>query len=724
MLNLCSNGVRGSALMLHPRTLVRPHSASIDYVLFEGYLVNNPAPSRRAASTPTLTKVPVCRSSEKKNNPNSTIDFLKKIGLDDSQVGKIVNYRPRLLRCKVEKTLIPKIRVLQDFGICGSELISVIVSCPFLLLNVSRNRLLAKLDFLKSTLGSVENARNAIIKRARWLLFTSLTKTMQPNFELLKSYGISDERLQKFFLGNLRYLCCNPTWFQERLDSVEQVLGIPRGSDTFVLRFLVTVSLRKKTLQLKFEMFKRYGWSESDVRVMAKRRPECLLIKEAKLKTRVDFFINKHGYEIGYLVTYPALLCFSMEDRILPRHAFLQVLQEKELLRRNPSIYTYMRLTESRFLDAYVLPFKDKLPELYEAYAGKKGYLVNNPAFSRGAASTPTLTKVPVLRVRRSSEKKNNPNSTIDFLKDIGLDDSKVEKIVKSNPLLLRSEVKKTLIPKIRDLEDLGICGSELISLIANNPYLLTSFSRNRLLAKLDFLKSFLGSVENARNAIVKKAYWLLSASLTKVLQPNLKLLKSYGISDERLQKFLVKNPRCLSVNPKHVQESLVRVEQELGIPRESGLFLYGFKVTVSLSKRDLELKFEMFKRYGWSESDVVALAKRMPQVLLTSEAKLKTGVDFFMNKLGYEIGYLVARPWLLTYSMENRILPRYAVWQVLQEKELRNPSISSVITITESQFLNTYVLPFKDNFPELYEAYVGGKKSVDSSVQKENGKQ
>ncbi|GAB2303108.1 hypothetical protein Dimus_037103, partial [Dionaea muscipula] len=239
-------------------------------------------------------------------------------------------------------------------------------------------------------------------------------------------------------------------------------------------------------------------------------------------------------------------------------------------------------------------------------------------------------------------EKKNSRNSTIDFLKQFGLDDSQVEKIAKSHPNLLRSKVEKTLIPKIRVLEDFGICGSELISVIASNPSLL-NFSTKYLLAKLDFLKSILGSVENVRNVIIKETNRLSSASLTKVLQPNFELLKSYGISDERLQKFLVHNPWCLCHNPKRVQESLVGVEQVLGIPRKSGMFLYGFMVMVSLSKRDLELKFELFKRYGWSESDVLVMAKRFPQCLLTSEAKLKTTMDFFVNKLGYEIGYLAA---------------------------------------------------------------------------------
>ncbi|GAB2289546.1 hypothetical protein Dimus_023856 [Dionaea muscipula] len=307
-----------------------------------------------------------------------------------------------------------------------------------------------------------------------------------------------------------------------------------------------------------------------------------------------------------------------------------------------------------------------------------------------------------------SSKNKNNPNSTIDFLKGIGLDDSQLEKIVDSYPNLLRSNVEKTLIPKIRVLQDFGICGSELISVIASNPSLLNASTKN-LLARLDFLKSILGSVENAHNAVMKKAIWFLSNSLSKVLQPNFELLKSYGISDEKLQKFLVKYLWYLSLNPKRVQESLVRVEQELGIPPESGMFLYGFKVMVSLSKRDSELKFELFKRYGWSESDVLVMAKRLPQCLLISEARLKTRMDFFVSKLGYEIGFLAARPSLLMYSMEGRILPRYAVMQVLQERNLlrRNPSILSVMVASESRFLDAYVLPFKDELPELYEAYM-----------------
>ncbi|GAB2289421.1 hypothetical protein Dimus_023730 [Dionaea muscipula] len=381
MLNLCSNGVRGNTLLLRPRTLVLPHSASTASVasdLSKGYLVNvNPAPSRGAALTPTtLTKVPpVCRSSlEKKNNPNSTIDFLKGIGLDDSQVEEMVKSHPRLLRCKVEKTLIPKIRVLEDLGICGSELISVIASNPFLLTASSRDSLLAKLDFLKSILGSVENALNAV-RKAKWLLSANLTEQLQPNFELLKSYGISDERLQKLLLRYPKYVCSNnPKSVQENLVRVEQVLGIPRESGMFFHGYMVMVSLSERSLELKFEMFKRYGWSESDVLVMAKRSPKCLIISEAKLKTGVDFFVNKLGFEIGYLAARPTLLTYSMEERILPRYAVLQVLQEKKLLKRNPSIYTVLNLCESRFLDAYVLPFEDNLPELYEAYAygGKK----------------------------------------------------------------------------------------------------------------------------------------------------------------------------------------------------------------------------------------------------------------------------------------------------------------------------------------------------------------
>ncbi|GAB2289476.1 hypothetical protein Dimus_023786, partial [Dionaea muscipula] len=375
MLNLCSNGVRGSTLLLRPRAVVRPHSASTASIaseLSQGYSVNNPALSRGAASTPTtLTKVPLRKSAEKKNNPNSTIDFLKEIGLDDSQVEKMVNSHPRLLRSNVEKTLIPKIRVLEDFGFCGSELISVIASNPLILTDVSRDSLLGKLHLLKSILGSVENVLTAV-KKGKWLLYASLTSRLQPNLELLKSYGISDERLQKLVVKSPKYFSSDPKHVQESLVRVEQVLGIPRESGMFLQGYKAMFSLRKTDLELKFELFKRYGWSESDVLVMAKRLPYCLLISEAKLKSGMDFFVNKLGCKIAHLAARPSLLKYSMEERILPRYAVLQVLQEKKLMKKIPSISTAMTLSESRFLDAYVRPFKDDSPELYEAYAGKK----------------------------------------------------------------------------------------------------------------------------------------------------------------------------------------------------------------------------------------------------------------------------------------------------------------------------------------------------------------
>ncbi|KAG5612530.1 hypothetical protein H5410_023811 [Solanum commersonii] len=42
----------------------------------------------------------------------------------------------------------------------------------------------------------------------------------------------------------------------------------------------------------------------------------------------------------------------------------LKILDEKKLKKRELMLYTVVRLTESKFMEYFVLPYKDKIPDL------------------------------------------------------------------------------------------------------------------------------------------------------------------------------------------------------------------------------------------------------------------------------------------------------------------------------------------------------------------------
>lgn len=116
---------------------------------------------------------------------------------------------------------------------------------------------------------------------------------------------------------------------------------------------------KEKTVVDKFEIFRSFGWTQSDIMGLIRQNPLCLTSSEAKIKGRLEFLMNQLGYKPADLASKPALFTYSIEKRLLPRHRVLQVLKEKGLLKNNYSLYSAASLTKSRFLKRFVLPFEE-----------------------------------------------------------------------------------------------------------------------------------------------------------------------------------------------------------------------------------------------------------------------------------------------------------------------------------------------------------------------------
>jgi mTERF domain-containing protein, mitochondrial len=114
---------------------------------------------------------------------------------------------------------------------------------------------------------------------------------------------------------------------------------------------------------------KELGCSEAELGIMVHTLPNVLTFKEVRVSRLVNYLKTVVGLETEYIVHRPALLCYSMKARLMPRRYVLKVLQAKGLVKKDIDFYNVVCLTEKRFVKRYLDRFKEDVPGLAGAYA-------------------------------------------------------------------------------------------------------------------------------------------------------------------------------------------------------------------------------------------------------------------------------------------------------------------------------------------------------------------
>ncbi|XP_008801029.2 transcription termination factor MTERF2, chloroplastic-like [Phoenix dactylifera] len=295
------------------------------------------------------------------------------------------------------------------------------------------------------------------------------------------------------------------------------------------------------------------------------------------------------------------------------------------------------------------------------------------------------------------------PTSVIQFLQQLGLSDSHIRISISKCPRLLCANVEKTLRPKIRSLREMGFSEAELGQLISANPNVLRV--RNPR-PKIEFWRDFFSSNEELFKAIGRDAY-LLSSSLSKRIIPNISLLRECCIPDHRIAKMML-STRFVARKPSLIQAAVKRAD-ELGVPRSSGSFPHLLQTVFNISQSTVDAKLKLFKSLGWSEAEFLSAMPKNPVLLRLSEKNVRDKMDFFMKEVGCELGYIVRRPVLLSYSLERRLIPRHLVLRTLKHEGLPGGTrdLLTAILFSEKSFIEKFVLPYRENVPGLHEAYV-----------------
>ncbi|KAL5555885.1 hypothetical protein UlMin_038121 [Ulmus minor] len=294
------------------------------------------------------------------------------------------------------------------------------------------------------------------------------------------------------------------------------------------------------------------------------------------------------------------------------------------------------------------------------------------------------------------------------FFLEIGFSETQIQSAVRVSPQILFSDVTKILRPKIEFFQQLGIVDSHLGKLISHNSTLLTSSLQKKLVPCVEILKKILGNDKNNKDLIrvLGKFNGFMWANPQKLLE-NSSFLASCGIVAPQLSALLKRQPVIFLMEESKLRDLVSRVS-EMGLPVDTPAFVHGLETVSSLSTDTIKKKLDLLRSLGFSEHECLQMFRRQPVLLRTSEKKLKTGIDFFLNTAKFRKSMLIYAPWCLMLSIENRVVPRFKVFEVLKLKKLfkKEPSFYSMVVCSEDEFLAKYILKFGDDVEELMAAY------------------
>ncbi|CAL9771445.1 unnamed protein product [Musa acuminata subsp. burmannicoides] len=323
-------------------------------------------------------------------------------------------------------------------------------------------------------------------------------------------------------------------------------------------------------------------------------------------------------------------------------------------------------------------------------------YLVNSCGFSPSEAAK--FSK-PLAHLR-STEK---PDAVLNFMRSQGFDGAGIRKLISLKPNYLCVNVEKRLAPKFQFLRDLGLSESDIVDAILKNHGILLFNVQRSVVPKLEMWESLLGSRELVLNHL-KKTGWFFSSSVEKTLHPNLKFLRDEcGIPEERVSVVLRSHPQLISRKPESLRALVARAD-ELGMPRQSRMFVRTLDALLMVSKERFEAKVELMRSFGWSESEFSSVVRKVPTFLCISLDMMRRKMEFFINVVGYTPSFIASQPSILLYSLQKRVIPRFRVTEMLKLKGLWTGKykFTSILVFTDTKFMEKFVLPHKENVPEL----------------------
>ncbi|KAG2302678.1 hypothetical protein Bca4012_061010 [Brassica carinata] len=370
-------------------------------------------------------------SFNNKGNPDSVLNLFRAHGFSDSQISAIITNYPLLLTLDADKSLAPKLQTLQSRVSSTSELTETISKVPKIL---SKDRSLSVYyDFVKEIMeadnsskfeprrGKQENKlKNVLALRdlgvPQRLLFPLLIsdlphvcgkKTFQESLNKVLEMGF-DPTTPKFLEALRVVKGLNKEAMEEKVNVYKRLGFAVDDIWTMFKKFPTFLTLSEKKITLNFETMRKCGLLEDEVRLVVKKFPQCIGVSEKNIlnsvetfiglgfsredvammvkrlppcigysvetvKKKTEFVVKEMNWPLKAVASYPQVLGYSMEKRMVPRCNVIKALMSKGLIRSElPPLSTVLVCTDQDFLKRYVRKHDDEelVAELMGIFTG------------------------------------------------------------------------------------------------------------------------------------------------------------------------------------------------------------------------------------------------------------------------------------------------------------------------------------------------------------------
>ncbi|KAK5805233.1 hypothetical protein PVK06_032886 [Gossypium arboreum] len=292
-------------------------------------------------------------------------------------------------------------------------------------------------------------------------------------------------------------------------------------------------------------------------------------------------------------------------------------------------------------------------------------------------------------------ETPEKPNAVIAFFNRHGFTKPQLARLVMRRPMVLTTDVEKTLLPKLEFFLSKGISNPDLAQILSSNPTILSSSLENQLIPSFDLLSNVLESNKKIISAL-KRHPRLLNYNPNDVLLVNINILVDNGVNECHIASTVCSKPSTLTVSPIKFK-SVVQEAKEMGFDPCKGMFMVAIYALGSMAKPTLKRKFEAFKKFTWSNEEISEAFRRYPSFIRLSVDNLMVTMDFLVNKMGCSPSFIAKRPRLLLMSMEKKIVPRFLFgWDLLSKGVIKNINLHALLETSEHLFIEKFVNCYK----------------------------
>ncbi|KAG9458479.1 hypothetical protein H6P81_002987 [Aristolochia fimbriata] len=321
-------------------------------------------------------------------------------------------------------------------------------------------------------------------------------------------------------------------------------------------------------------------------------------------------------------------------------------------------------------------------------------YLVKSCGLSRDAAHSVAQK----LNLKHS----RNPNLVLALFRDEGLTETQIKRMIGKCPALLVADPSTSLKPKFEFLRRLGVSGSCLAKMVSKDPNILRRSVASHMVSSIAFLRTVLQTDEEIVLAL-KRSTRILVYRPDKIMPKNIEILTSHSVPMKNITKLIKLQPGVLMGVPTRLNTIVLKLK-DMGFDPAKTAFIRALRVLMTINELNWEKKLEVFRSVGWSDDDILTAIKLDPFCMANSEQKIRKVMEYIVKEMGFEPSSVARRPIVLALSLEERIVPRCTVLQILQSKGLVKGSLRlfSILEMAEKKFLEKFITKCKEEAPEI----------------------